>query len=101
MAKAEKCPECGGPPKGRGYTHVEGCSKASAKGGTAGSQKRVKAGVPSIDGRTRIADLLKWQARIEEVLAEKDKADVAKVKKAMANVDRLKAELADAEALIN
>lgn len=99
MAKAEKCSECGGPPKGRGFAHMAGCSKASAKGG--GTQSKPKGDiVASIDGRTRISVLLRLQAKIEEILAAKDKKEVSEVKAALNSVEKLRKQLEEAEARI-
>jgi len=55
----------------------------------------------SVDGRTKIATLLKLHTRIEEVLAQKPKQEVTKVKRAMEEVEELRAKLEEAEALIS
>ncbi len=57
--------------------------------------------VASIDGRTKISSLLKLHSRIEEILAQKDKQEVTKVRDAMKNIDKLRKQLEDAEALIS
>lgn len=97
-AKAEKCSECGGLPRGRGFAHAATCSQASRKGQAKGRATGDIVGM--VNGRTSIATLLKLQDKVAEQLKERDGKDVAKVKAAMSNVEKLRKELAEAEALI-
>ena len=53
-----------------------------------------------IDGRTKTVTLVRFEARICELLAQKKKAEVAKVRNAMKNLDKLRNQLAEAEALL-
>ena len=56
--------------------------------------------VDVIDGRTKISTLVRLEARVKEVLADKDKGEVTKVRKALENVEKLRDQLEEAEALI-
>lgn len=104
--KSKTCPECGGSARGRGFAHASGCSKATR---AKGKGKKRKAAVTvektveiweQIDGRTKTSTLLRLQSRIEELLSDRDKAEVKKVKDALSNVQKLRAELVEAEKLI-
>jgi len=106
--KSKTCPECGGSARGRGFAHASGCSKAT-RAKVKGKGKKRKAAVTvektveiweQIDGRTKTSTLLRLQSRIEELLADRDKGEVKKVKDALANVQKLRAELLEAEKLI-
>jgi soluble cytochrome b562 len=56
--------------------------------------------VDMISGRTKLSTLLRLQAKLDELLAERDKGEVKKVKDALTNVQKLRAELDAAEKLI-
>ena len=56
--------------------------------------------VSMIDGRTKVATLLRLEERVKEVLAQKPKAEVTKTKDAMKNIDKLRAQLEEAESLL-
>ena len=94
MAKKRKCPKCGGPARGRGYTHKPTCADYQGRTASQASSSSVR-----IDGRTPTAKLLKLQAAIHDALDAKDKAEVRAVKKAIAEVDSLREQLAEAESL--
>lgn len=53
-----------------------------------------------IDGRTKTGTLVRLEARIQELLEEKDKTEVNKIRKAMVEVDKLREQLEEAEALL-
>lgn len=54
----------------------------------------------SIDGRTSIVNLVALEAKVKEQLAERPKAEVTKVRNAVANYDKKREELAEMEALL-
>lgn len=56
--------------------------------------------VSMIDGRTRVATLIRLEERVKEILAQKPKAEVTKTKDAMTSIDKLREQLEEAEALI-
>ena len=56
--------------------------------------------VSMIDGRTKTVTLVRLEARVKELLAEKPKQEVTKVKDAMKNVDKLREQLEEVEALL-
>ncbi len=67
MAKnVEKCKECGGPKKGRGFAHVRGCKKASP----GAKANKVDPGKPDI-GRMSVAELMKLRQEIDEAIKSK------------------------------
>lgn len=85
MAKANVCPECGGPARGRGFAHKPGCSKASRP--TAGAPKADRrmefpprasrpavradqAGLPDVSGMT-IETLVRLRGEIDRVLSSR------------------------------
>lgn len=104
--KSKTCPECGGSARGRGFAHASGCSKATRAKGKGKKRKAAVAPVEKVDlwdmvdGRTKTSTLLRLQSRIEELLSDRDKAEVKKVKDALSNVQKLRAELLEAEKLI-
>jgi len=53
-----------------------------------------------IDGRTPLVTVLRIEERAKEILSRKDKTEVTKVKKAMAEVDELRKKYEDAKALL-
>jgi hypothetical protein len=95
MAKKKTCPKCGGSARGRGYSHEPSC--ADYKGST--SKASTSSGGFRIDGRTSIPNLLKWQGEIQEQLESRDKAEVRRVKKAIEELEGLRAKLREAEKL--
>ena len=99
--KPDKCPKCGGGKRGRGYTHIGNCSEATGKNKGKGTPPARKGDLLDlIDGRTKLSTLLRLQTKIEELLTDKDKGEIKKVRDALANVEKLRAELAEAESLI-
>ncbi len=54
----------------------------------------------TVDGRTKISSLLRLESRIKEVLAQKDKSEVAKVRDTLNNIEKKRRELEEMEALI-
>lgn len=94
--KPKNCPECGGPARGRGYTHASTCVNLNwARVGAS------KATLPvlKIDGRTTIPKLLKWQAEIEAELKKRKPADIKAVRKAIDEIESLEERLAEAKQL--
>ena len=53
-----------------------------------------------IDGRTPLVTVLRIEERAKEIISRKDKSEVTKVKKAMAEVDELRKKYEDAKALL-
>ncbi|NNF64218.1 MAG: hypothetical protein HKN07_08140 [Acidimicrobiia bacterium] len=53
-----------------------------------------------IDGRTKVATLIQIESRVADLLANKPKAEINKVRKAVETVDQLREELEEAEALL-
>lgn len=107
MAKEKRtCPKCGGPARGRGFAHKAGCEAMKGKAKRKGKRKARVTVVEKVDvldminGRTKLSTLLRLQGKIEELLADRDKGEVKKVKDALGNVQKLRAELEAAEKLI-
>ena len=58
-------------------------------------------GLPTtIDGRTSLVTLVQVEARVHELLGQKPKTEVNKVKKAMAEVEVLRKKYEDARAVL-
>lgn len=54
----------------------------------------------TIDGRTKVATLIRLENRVRELLAEKDQKEVTKVRDAMKNYEKLKQQLEEAQNLL-
>ena len=69
-ASADVCPKCGGPKRGRGYTHVPGCELATGQGAR---PRASKSGGFSIGGlrSLSVSELLKVREQIDEIVASK------------------------------
>ncbi len=71
-----------------------------------GSQKPSKARSTAstdelkIDRRTKTVKLVQLEVRVQELLADRDKTEVNKIRKAMVEVDKLREQLEEAEALL-
>ena len=111
MAKAEtkaekpkNCPECNGPAYGRGYAHAAGCSKAlfrtTKETRSTGPKRRTKQPDPLMLTFVKLPTLLRFEAAVAENLKRFDKAEVKKAREALANLEKLRKQLADAEALL-
>ena len=77
--------------KGRGPRKANGIGTAKAPSGDMAS---------IIDVRTKIVTLLHLESKVQELLAQKNKSEVTKVRDAVKNVGKLRKQLEDAEALI-
>ena len=53
-----------------------------------------------VDGRTKTGTLVRLEARIHELLADRDKTEVNRIRKAMGEVEKLREQLEEAEALL-
>lgn len=75
MAKAKKCKECGGPARGRGYSHTARCSMKIAPRSRIGFARKRSAGSNSSEMRKlkamNIYALLEFRRMVNEAIASK------------------------------
>ena len=69
--KSKTCPECGGPAKGRGYSHAAGCSRATRPASRAnGRRGRRSVSTAAAGGRIEGWDLRRLKALDVERLVQ-------------------------------
>jgi len=69
--RPKHCPECGGPPKGRGQIHAPGCSKAKTKPKGQTKPKGKRSGWMSDLTKMEIEDLLVLYCDVKDALKNK------------------------------